>query len=37
MNNTISPSTAASIAARVYDIRKSVDFNKGFHLDFIPI
>jgi hypothetical protein len=35
MNNTISPSTAASIAARVYDIRKSVDFNKGFHLDFI--
>ena len=35
MNGIISPSTAASVAARVYDIRKSTDFEEDFHLDFI--
>jgi len=34
MNGTISPSTAASVANRVYDIRKSTEFNSAFHLDF---
>ena len=29
MNKTISPSTAASIATRVYDIRKSKGFEGG--------
>ena len=35
MNKTISPSTAASIATRVYDIRKSKGFEGVFHNDFI--
>lgn len=34
MNGTISPSAAASIAERVYDIRKSKDFSRRFHSDF---
>lgn len=34
MSNTLSPSTAASVAARVYDIRKSTGFNSVFHNDF---
>jgi triacylglycerol lipase len=35
MSNTISPSTAASIASRVYDTRKNKSFQSDFHLDFI--
>ena len=35
MNGTLSPSTAASVADRVYDIRKSTDFEDEFNLDFI--
>ena len=35
MNKTISPSTAASVANRVYDIRKSYDFSGEFHNDFV--
>ncbi|MEZ8184983.1 hypothetical protein ACED29_04065 [Shewanella sp. 5S214] len=35
MSNTISPSTAASIASRVYDTRKNKSFKSDFHLDFI--
>lgn len=34
MNGTLSPSTAASIATRVYDIRKSTDFKGVFHPEF---
>ena len=34
-NKTISPSTAASVANRVYDIRKSYDFSGEFHNDFV--
>ena len=34
MNTNISPSTAASVAERVYDIRKSQGFNGEFHIDF---
>ncbi|WP_077339015.1 lipase family protein [Pseudocolwellia agarivorans] len=35
MNGVISPSTAASVADRVYDIRKSADINGVFHDDFL--
>ena len=35
MNKTISPSIAASVTDRVYDIRKSKEFVDEFHLDFI--
>ena len=34
MNKTISPSAAASVADRVYDIRKSKGFDNDFHVDF---
>lgn len=34
MQGTLSPNTAASIANRVYDIRKSNQFSKDFHADF---
>ncbi|MGO3786159.1 MAG: hypothetical protein ACTJIB_10775 [Pseudoalteromonas prydzensis] len=34
MNPKVSPNTAASIAARVYDIRKSAKFKSAFHDDF---
>ncbi|XPF93313.1 lipase family protein [Colwellia sp. RE-S-Sl-9] len=34
MNGVISPSTAASVADRVYDIRKSTSYNEVFHNDF---
>ncbi len=34
MNKTISPSAAASVADRVYDIRKSTTFDNDFHVDF---
>lgn len=34
MKETLSPSTAASVANRVYDIRKSNDFDTRFHKDF---
>ncbi len=35
MNGVISPSTAASVADRVYDIRKTTNFNGVFHDDFL--
>lgn len=35
MSHSISPSTAASVAARVYDIRKSNKFSNIFHEDFL--
>ena len=35
MNNRISPSTAATVANRVYDIKESYDFNGEFHNDFV--
>ena len=35
MSATLSPSTAANVATRVYDTRKSTDFENDFNLDFI--
>ena len=35
MSATLSPSTAANIATRVYDTRISTDFEEDFNLDFI--
>jgi hypothetical protein len=35
MNNKLSPNTAASVAARVYDIRKSNSYKREFNIDFI--
>jgi len=34
MKSILTPSTAASVAERVYDIRKSNDFSNNFHIDF---
>ncbi len=35
MNKKISPSTAVTVASRVYDIKESYDFNGEFHNDFV--
>ena len=34
MQGTLSPSAAASVANRVYDIRKQDQFGNTFHQDF---
>ena len=34
MNKVLSPAAAASVAARVYDIRKTEEFKSAFHIDF---
>ena len=35
MNNKLAPSTAASVAARVFNIRKSNSYKREFEIDFI--
>ena len=35
MNNKLWPSTAASVAARVFNIRKSNSYKREFEIDFI--
>ena len=34
MNKMLSPAAAASVAARVYDVRNKKEFSKRFHYDF---